>query len=277
MSSRAIQLAPDEVAAARPVRELEARLGRIGANLAHMAGSDAAHAALAGPMGRFLDSRRRLVALYRARGLAAARAHMLQADFLAAREAVQEVLRRDAGCLPPGDRAAAPEVAGGGRPSALTDGPMRRALPSPGERTGEAALHGAPAVPRFWLGIAVIAALCLLLVAYLVFDSAERREDARFGCHLPARLRTREGDQRVVVVEISRGGAKLRTAARFVVGERGVLVLLGAPIAFKVVWATPSFCGICFRRKLDVSNEQLARLSAGEPRPDPLAPALAAE
>lgn len=311
MSSEALLKAPGEAAAAAAVRELEARLDRVSAHVVRLGRSEGARAKSAEPMARFIEHRRRLARHYRTLGLVAARKHALDAGFIEAGEAVREVLRRHPACLPTDERVTPPDAreasaddrvmppderaVGADRRvasaedrsarSGATGGDGRKAAggfpsrPGPPGREGWARAAGpleAPPGTRIWLGIAVLAALCLLLIAVLLFDSSERREDPRFACHVPARLSVRGEERRVVIVEISRGGAKLRTAQGFTVGERGVMPLLGVPTDFKVVWATPAFCGVCFRHKLDVPSEQLERLSVAEPRPEPLAGSPAA-
>lgn len=265
-SSKAFLLAPDDTAATRAVGALERRLDRVASYAARVDRAEATAPDLDGPIARFIESRRRLVTLYRERGLATARAYAIDGEFIAVRQGVREVMRRHPACMAVDREAPDAGGAAAARAPPVADYASKPAVrPVDVRSRAPASQDSVPPPTSVWIGVAVVLVLGLLLFAFVAFDSLDQREDPRFVCHLPTRLRIGKTVERVVIVEISRGGAKLRMPGRFTVGKRGMILVLGMPVAFRVAWVTPTFCGIGFRRKLDSSPAELSRLTGREP------------
>lgn len=271
-AAAAMLAAESDAFAGAAVDELEGALGRLVARLGPRDPPRAGGAAT--PVGVYILSRRELVALYREQGLAAARARLRGAAFIAARQDLRPLLQPEGDCATPrlgagadGSRERAPGSAEETPDSAALAPP---AAPRMGTRPAFAA--GAPRAPmggsgalpaaNIRAGLAILVVLGLLLLALLVLDGGGTREEARVICRIITQFRVRGVSQPAVIVELGRRSAKLRTEGQFLVGDRGVLAIGGATVSVRVAWVTPNFIGVAFQNRLGLSGEDLVRLSS---------------
>ena len=212
------------------------------------------NASITGSVKGFIETRQALVEIFRSQGMTAARAFKMDPLYLVQASAIHRMRRRmdcDAQAQPgaPEDGSkVAPRSPNAASDSQATEPRLADSLRR-GYRRGQ---RIAPD-----MNIVMLILLNALIGIILVIVQMGQRSYTRYACNVPTQLRIGDVTMPARITNISRTGAQLRAESLFVPGDRGDILLDGAPFRVKVIWVNPHFLGVKFQRRLKFSPKRL--------------------
>lgn len=254
-SSQAILATGDGAVAERLINDLDLRLQQI-SEYAYGVDrrGDEGRWPLA-PIVAFVQSRARLVEVYRDRGLAVAQNHMQTPVYFALAQDLRDAMPSRKDC---------DEETLQHRPEYGSERLQPRPDADAWHRGNDVPLIGKEAKSLFPGTRPEVIAFTVFVVGALGFvlvSQMRRRRAKRYPCNIQTTVRLSGIEQPARITDISRSGARLAVENSCARGDQGEIFFCEKYHAATVMWANSNFAGVKFQHPLSLTSQDLANIS----------------